>query len=98
MLRIAAGSLALLSMFAVAAVAPAASADECTGWFCGGEEAPAPPALPLPGQVGTATIPGPAGNDVLSGVITEIVPGDHLTLKLPNGELKVITWPQLLQL
>jgi hypothetical protein len=91
------GSFALLSILAAA---PMAAADDCTGWFCGGEEgAPTPvPTLPVPGQVGTATIPGPAGNDVLSGVITEIVPGDHLTLKLPNGELKVITWPMLLQL
>lgn len=54
-----------------------------------------------PGVPGIATIPaGIPGLDpgVLSGTITELVPGDHLTLKLPNGELKTLKWGELLQL
>lgn len=77
-----------------------ASADECTGWFC--DETPKAPDGDAkddskPGDLGTATIPGLDGG-ILSGTITEIVPGDHLTLKLPNGELKTLKWGELLQL
>lgn len=79
-----------------------ASADECTGWFC--DETPKSPegddkaADPAPGgDLGSVTIPGLDGG-ILSGTITEIVPGDHLTLKLPSGELKTLKWGELLQL
>ena len=94
-------------------VSLAANADDCTGWFCDDDstkdESPKaePKPEPTPGDFGTATIPPgipgiPAipGLDpgVLSGTITELVPGDHLTLKLPNGELKTLKWGELLQL
>jgi hypothetical protein len=83
---------------ALSLAAPAALADECAGWFCDDNNNPAP--VPKVGDVGTATIPNiaGAGNDILSGTITEVVPGDHLTLKLPNGELKTLQWAELLQL
>ncbi len=45
----------------------------------------APAGQPTP--LGTATIPSTIpglDSDVLSGTITEFVPGDHLTLKLPE--------------
>lgn len=86
-----AASLALL------AVSPTALADECAGWFCDDEGKSAP--TPKPGDTGTATIPDPTGGtDILSGTITQVIPGESLTLKLPTGETKTLKWGELLQL
>jgi hypothetical protein len=94
-------TLALASSFS-----SAASADECTGWFCdekadGDSSGKGEPKAgsPTPGE--EVAIPGAIPgipSDVLSGTITEVVPGDHLTLKLPNGEVKTLKWAELLQL
>jgi hypothetical protein len=102
-------SLASLATIALASsVSSAASADECTGWFCDDDPAPSeggttPDAKEsAPAEGGTVTLPGAAvpgiPSEVLSGTITEVVPGDHLTLKLPSGELKTQKWSELLQL
>lgn len=100
--------LSLATLALVSAVPLAASAEECTGWFCDdssktdGDPKIEPKIEPWkPGEFGTATIPSTIpglDSDVLSGTITELVPGDHLTLKLPNGELKTLKWGELLQL
>ncbi len=95
-LRIAvAASLAALT---IAAVSPPALADDaCSGWFCDDEGKPSE--TPKPGETGTATVPDLAGGtDILSGTITQVIPGESLTLKLPNGELKTLKWAELLQL
>lgn len=96
-------ALAALAALAVPFLAlPTAQAEECTGWFCG--------EVPQVGDVGTATlppgtpppvvpgVPGAPGTDVLTGTIHEVVPGDHVTLKLPSGELKTLQWSQFLTL
>lgn len=83
-----------------AAASESAAPGECTGWFCDDESKSAPvPSLPPLGE-GSLTIPGldGVGKDVLSGTITEVVPGDHVTIKLPNGETKTLAWGTLLQL
>jgi hypothetical protein len=76
----------------VLAASRAGAAENCDGWFCDdGAQPDAPPVV--------ATVPTPAGGtDVLAGTITEVVPGDHLTLRLPNGELRTLAWAELLQL
>lgn len=81
-----------------------ASADECEGWFCDDDKASSDDASPAPtpkaGDDSAATVPGAegVGSDVLTGKIIEVVPGDHLTLQLPNGETKTLKWSELLQL
>lgn len=79
-----------------AAAKESAAPGECSGWFC--DDAPKA-SVPAPGE-GTVTIPGldGLGKDVLSGTITEVVPGDHVTIKLPSGETKTLAWGTLLQL
>lgn len=80
-----------------ALAAPLVLADECAGWFCDDENQTTP--APKPGDSGTATVPDPTGGtDVLSGTITEVIPGVSLTLKLLNGQLKTLKWAELLQL
>lgn len=101
---VAAASFSLFSLIALASpftlADPPANqlADECAGWFCDDENKSTP--APKVGETGTATIPGAmaGATDILSGTITEVVPGDHLTLKLPNGQLKTLKWGELLQL
>ncbi len=92
-------AIATAAVIVCASSVAVADDDACDGWFCdeGAKSAPAPKI----GDPGTATIPaedGSAGTDILSGTIQEVVPGDHLTLKLPNGELKTLKWAELLQL
>jgi hypothetical protein len=92
--RIVAASLAVLT---IGSISGSALADECSGWFCDddGKSAPAPKA----GDTGTATVPAPAGGtDVLSGTIVQVIPGVSITLKLATGELKTLSWADLLQL
>ena len=97
-------SFAIATAAAIVSVTSLAVADDdaaCEGWFCdeGGKSASDPKVAPKVGEVGTVTIPGIGGaDDILSGTIQEVVPGDHLTLKLPNGELKTLKWAELLQL
>lgn len=105
------GTLAFLAVVSASSFA-AAQEDSCSGWFCDDKPstptpAPTTPAptwptiggIPEVGMPGVVTIPGAAGTpDVLSGTISEVVPGDHLTLKLGNGEVKVLLWSQLLSL
>lgn len=89
--------LAFAASLALLTAAPSALADECAGWFCDDEGNAAP--APKPGETGTATVPDPTGGtDILSGTITQVIPGESLTLKLPNGELKTLKWSELLQL
>jgi len=95
-------SFAILTAVTVVSISSFAAADEeaatekCEGWFCDEEGKAAP--TPKVGESSTVTIPGVDGADVLNGTIQEVVPGDHLTLKLPNGELKTLKWAELLQL
>jgi len=93
-------SFAIATAAVIVSVSSIAVADDdeaaCEGWFCDEEGKSAD--TPKVGDVGTITIPGMSGSDVLSGTIQEVVPGDHLTLKLPNGELKTLKWAELLQL
>jgi hypothetical protein len=97
-------SFAIATAAVIVSVSSLALADDegggeakCEGWFCDDEGNSTP--VPKVGEVGTVTIPGVTGADgILSGTIQEVVPGDHLTLKLPNGELKTLKWAELLQL
>lgn len=95
-------SFAIATAAIIVSASSLAVADDdasCEGWFCDEEGKNAP--TPKVGESGTVTIPaedGSTGTDILSGTIQEVVPGDHLTLKLPNGELKTLKWAELLQL
>jgi hypothetical protein len=50
------------------------------------------PAATASATPGTITL---SGGEVLAGDITEVVNGDHITLRLPGGQIRIVTWAQI---